>query len=249
MVIVRNLVLSVAFLFVSSTQAQQALDPPYLNDFETHLIRGLAQRQQAQMEYDRLAMEKASEELTRSVARMALEIHTAGQSSIFELGKQLAAWGEVGRGPGDFGGRGGPGEPGGPPAGPGGPGGPGGPPAAPGGPQGTRGPPGGFNTPPGGSFADALQQATGGEFDRLYLLLTILQNEEMQRAIALHIESAESGRVNPELLAWSRAHVETYRSLARKVQKAARGEDESVDNPLNREGGAVGPEQRPPEGG
>lgn len=236
--------ISMRFLAIVGTTAcaaafAQQQNNPNLNDYETHLIRGLAQRQSAAVEYDRMAVEKSSEGLTKAVAELALQIHTAGHENIEELGRNLGAWGEVGRGPMDPRGR---------PPGPGlggatggAPGGPGGPPD---GPTGPGRPPGGFNTPPGGHFNEALADASGGEFDRLYLLLTILQNEEMQRAIALHIESAENTDVNPELLAWTTSHVEVYRSLARKVQKAARGEGDEVDNPLNREGGAVGPPGR-----
>jgi hypothetical protein len=210
--------------------AQQGGQPnANMNDFETHLIRGLAQRQAAQVGYDQLAVEKASSELTRAAARKALAVHTAGQTSISDLGKKLGAWGEVGKGPMD---------PRSSVPGPvqgnaqgGAPGGTAG--------MGAGGPPGGMSTPPGGSFADALKSASGGEFDRLYLLLTILQNEEMQRAIALEIESVGQAKTNAEIVAWSKDHVETYRGVARTVQKAARGEGDSADNPLERERGAA----------
>lgn len=261
----RGLVLAVAMLGSMTALAQQAANPN-LNDYEVHLVRGLAQRQQAAMTYDKIAVERASSDLTKAVAKRALEIHTAGQTSISELGKKLAAWGAVGQGPVGPGGAGGPG--GAAPQGAGGPpgGGAGAPPQGGAGPQAAGGAPAGapqgaapqgaagmgggnmlaFATPPGGSFEDALKKASGVEFDRLYLLLTILQNEEMQRAIAMQIESvATKPKTNAELTQWSKDHVETYRSLARVVQKAVRGEGESADNPLNRERGAVDIERKP----
>ncbi len=237
----------------SSALAQQAPNPN-MNDYETHLVRGLAQRQMVAMSYDKIALEKASSDLTKAVAKKALEIHTAGQTSISDLGKKLGAWGAVGQGPmnpsssapgpAPGGGAGGPPQGAGPQAA-------GGPPAggAPGGAaggMGAGGPPGGaMSSPPGGSFEDALKKASGVEFDRLYLLFTILQNEEMQRAVAMQIESvATKPKTNAELTQWSKDHVETYRSLARSVQKAIRGEGESADNPLNRERGAVDIERK-----
>lgn len=249
------LLMLVALTATLPAHSQQAASTS-LNDYETHLIRGLAQRQMAAMNYDKIAVEKASSDLTKAVARKALDIHTAGQASISELGKKLGAWGAAGQGP--MGGGGAPGGAGGPPQGGAGAQGAGGPPGgnAQGGspqggaPQGGAGGMGGgsplaFATPPGGSFEDALKNASGVEFDRLYLLFTILQNEEMQRAIAMQIESvATKPKTNAELTKWSKDHVETYRSLARSVQKAIRGEGESADNPLNRERGAVDLEKK-----
>jgi hypothetical protein len=71
-------------------------------------------------------------------------------------------------------------------------------------------------TPPGGSFDDALKSAS-----------------------ALEIESVGTAKTNPEIVAWSKAHVEIYRGIARVVQKAVRGEGDSADNPLERERGAA----------
>ena len=211
-----------------------------MTDYETHLVRGMAQRQQAQMAYDKVAVEKGSSEAVRNLAKLNLAAHTEGQTSITELGKSLNAWGAGGAGPGGAGPRvgGAPQGAGGPPQG-----------AAPGGAAGGRqgGPPGGNFTPPGGGYDAELNTLTGPAFDRAYILVSLLQNEEMQRANALEIE-ADAQRTNSKLVAWSKTHMPIYRGVGRSLQLAARGElaadgvTPATDNPLNRvRGEADGP--------
>lgn len=200
-----------------------------MTDYETHFVRGLAQRQSAQMELDNLALQKGSTELVKGFAQSDIEVHTEGRDSIIATGKQLDAWGPNGAeppGPGAM-------RPGGPP--------PGAPPPG-GGPPGA-GPPGAG--PPGANikdlFTDALKSSSGADFDRLYLLVSILQHEEMLRAIDMEIETPSA---NAQLVTWSKAHQEAFRRQARHLQKLLRGEGDGVDNPLEREIGTATPPPR-----
>lgn len=215
-------------------------DAPVMTDYETHFIRGLAQRQDAQLQLDQMALQKGSTDLVKSFAQSDIDVHTEGRDSIIAVGKQLNAWGPGGGGPPAGGAMRAGGPPPGAPPGGGAPGGGAGPGA--GGPGG--GPPGGG--PPGANvkdlFTDALKSSTGADFDRLYLLVTILQHEELLRAMDMEIETSGS---NAQIAAWARAHVEPFRRQARHLQKLLRGEGDAVDNPLEREIGAATP---PPRG-
>lgn len=228
-----------------------AADAAVMTDYETHFVRGLAQRQDAQITLDKMALEKGSTDLVKAFAQSDIDVHTEGKDSLIAVGKQLNAWGAGGAGPPSGGAM----RPGGPPgaAPPGG--GAGGPPGgAAGGPPGggagdpgagAGGPGGGMGGPPGANvkdlFTDALSSATGADFDRLYLLVSILQHEEFLRAMDMEIET--SGH-NAQLIAWTKTHVEPFRRQARHIQKLLRGEGDAVDNPLEREIGAATPPQR-----
>jgi len=58
----------------------------------------------------------------------------------------------------------------------------------------------------------------------------------MLRTLDLEIETASS---SPKLVDWSKAHREAFRRQARHLQKLLRGEDDSIDNPLERERGTA----------
>lgn len=199
------------------------------SETETHVMRGISERQNTMGRWSAMAAQKGSTELVRTFAQRDLDEHAKLNVEVRELAAKIGIAGV---------GVGGPGGPGGP-GGTGGPGGPGGAPggAPPGGANPAAGgpPPGGAGGPPGGpraggggggpsSYANRytaqLEKLTGADFDEMYLLRALQYHEDLERTVNGEIRDG----VNPELIAWSKAHVKTYENHAQLIQRMLYGE-------------------------
>ena len=224
------------------------------SDTETHVVRGLMERQSTMERFSKLALEKGSTDLVKTFAKLDIAEHEKLRT---ELGTLAGSIGITGAG---IGGAGGPppggappggGAPGagGPPTGaaPGGAGGPPGGAAAPGrvAPGGAGGPPGGAGGPPGGGgggpssyanrYLEQLNGLSGAAFDEMYLLRMLQYHEDLERTLNGEIRSG----VNAQLIAWSKANVETYEKHAQLLQRMLYGETKSI--PATGPLGAGGP--------
>ncbi|MFT3905758.1 MAG: DUF4142 domain-containing protein [Steroidobacteraceae bacterium] len=231
------------------------------SDTETHVVRGIMERQSTMARFSNLALEKSTSQLIKDFAKRDIEEHTKLSA---DLGAVAGKLGITGAGIGGGGAPGGAGGAGGPPGG--GAGGPpgaaaGGPPGAAGGapgagPQGAGGSPGGAGGagaaggPPGGGgaggggggpssyanrYLEQLKTLSGKDFDEMYLLRVLQYHEDLERSVNGELRSGFA----PELIAWAKANVDTYEKHAQLVQRMLYGEVTSI--PATGALGAGGP--------
>lgn len=220
------------------------------SDTETHVVRGIMERQSTMARFSNLAIEKSTSQLIKDFAKRDIEEHTKLSADLAAVAGKLGITGAgIGGGgaPPGAGGAGGPpggGAAGAGPQGAGGApgGGAGGPPGggAPGaGPQGAGGPPGGgAGGPPGGGggggaggpsgygnrYYEQLKTLSGKDFDEMYLLRVLQYHEDLERSVNGELR----GGFAPELIAWAKANVDTYEQHARLVQRMLYGEVTSI---------------------
>jgi predicted outer membrane protein len=177
------------------------------SDTETHVMRGISERQNTMGRWSALAAEKGSTEMVRRLARLDMDEHAKLNIEVRDLAAKIGISG-VGMG-----------APGGAP-------GAGGPPGAAGGaPGGARaGGGGGGPNSYASKYSAQLAALSGEAFDEMYLLRALQYHEDLERTLSAEIRDG----VNPELIAWSKANIKNYEAHSATIQRALYGELTSI---------------------
>jgi predicted outer membrane protein len=202
---------------------------------EVHVIRNMSERQNTVNRFNKLAAEKASTELVRTIAKKDLEEHSKLFDELRALGKST---GIDNPGAGMPPSVSGPQGAGGPPPGPSQnqpqnqtPGQNQGQPPVQNGMQAGGPGPGGGGMGAGGpsGYADRyyaeLEKLSGAAFDEKYLLRSLQYHEDMERTLNGELRNG----VNPELLTWTKDHVKQYEQHATLIQRVLFGEVTRID--------------------